>query len=56
MEAVGLAPGHQGWDPTNYGQALYEINPENNPNVYSGYVYMDAGTEFKFADGSWDVN
>ena len=47
---------HQGWDPTNYDQALYEQDPENNPNVFSGYIYMDAGTEFKFADGSWDVN
>ena len=56
LKALAVPGGHQGWDPTNYGQALYEINPENNPNVYSGYVYMDAGTEFKFADGSWDVN
>ena len=56
LKALAVPGGHQGWDPTNYGQALYETNPENNPNVYSGYVYMDAGTEFKFADGSWDVN
>lgn len=47
---------HQGWAPDNYGQALYETDTKNNPNVFFGYVYMDAGTEFKFADGSWDVN
>lgn len=44
---------HQGWDPANYTQALYAINGDN---VYEGYIYMTAGTEFKFADGSWDVN
>lgn len=47
---------HQGWAPDNYGQALYETDAKNYPNVYYGYIYMDAGTEFKFADGSWDVN
>lgn len=46
---------HQGWDPANYAQALYATNSKK-PNVYTGYIYMDAGTEFKFADGSWDVN
>lgn len=44
---------HQGWDPANYTQALYAINGDK---VYEGYIYMTAGTEFKFADGSWDVN
>ena len=57
-ELKGLAvPGsHQGWNPGDYGQGLFEVDPENNPGVYSGYVYMAAGTAFKFADGSWDVN
>lgn len=44
---------HQGWDPANYTQALYAIS---GGNVYEGYIYMAAGSEFKFADGSWDVN
>ena len=58
MEYRKLAvPGsHQGWSPDNYGQALYETDTKNHPNVFYGYIYMDAGTEFKFADGSWDVN
>jgi hypothetical protein len=58
MEYRKLAvPGsHQGWAPDNYGQALYETDAKNHPNVFVGYVYMGAGTEFKFADGSWDVN
>ncbi len=58
MEYRKLAvPGsHQGWSPDNYGQALYETDAKNHPNVFVGYIYMDAGSEFKFADGSWDVN
>ena len=44
---------HQGWDPANYTQALYAIE---GGSVYEGYIYMSAGTEFKFADGSWDIN
>ena len=44
---------HQNWDPANYAQALYAIG---GGSVYEGYVYMAAGSEFKFADGSWDVN
>lgn len=46
---------HQGWSPDNYTQALYATDSKK-PNEYTGYIYMDAGTEFKFADGSWDVN
>ena len=42
---------HQGWKPLDYGQALYETNPRQQPNVYVGYIYFDGGTEFKFADG-----
>jgi hypothetical protein len=57
LRALAVPGSHQGWDPANYGQALYETDPENKPNVFTGYVYMDAGTEFKFTDGgSWDVN
>jgi len=56
LKALAVPGGHQGWNPADYGQALYETDPENNPNVFSGYVYMAAGSEFKFADGSWDVN
>lgn len=44
---------HQGWDPANYTQALYAIG---GGSVYEGYIYMPANSEFKFADGSWDVN
>ncbi len=46
---------HQGWDPTDYTQALYATD-SSKPKVYEGYIYMEAGNEFKFADGSWDVN
>lgn len=46
---------HQGWDPTNYTQALYATD-SSKPEVYEGYIYLEAGNEFKFADGSWDVN
>ena len=55
---------HQGWDPLNYDQALYATD-SNNPNVYTGYVYMAAGTEWKIADGEkgqaesndkWSIN
>ena len=56
LKALAVPGSHQGWNPAGYDQALYEKDPENHPNVYSGYVCMDAGTEFKFADGSWDVN
>lgn len=56
LRALAVPGGHQGWDPAKYTQALYETDPENNPNVFSGYIYMDAGTEFKFANGSWDEN
>ena len=56
LKALAVPGGHQGWNPADYGQALYETDPENNPNVYSGYIYMTAGTEFKFANGSWDEN
>ena len=56
LKALAVPGSHQGWDPASYTQALYETDPENKPNVYSGYVCMDAGTEFKFANGSWDEN
>lgn len=56
LRALAVPGGHQGWNPAKYTQALYETNPDNNPNVFSGYIFMEAGTEFKFADGSWDAN
>lgn len=56
LKALAVPGSYQGWNPAGYDQALYEKDPENHPNVYSGYVCMDANTEFKFADGSWDVN
>ena len=56
LKALAVPGSYQGWNPAGYDQALYEKDPENHPNVYSGYICMDAGTEFKFADGSWDVN
>lgn len=46
---------HQGWNPADYTQALYATD-SSKPQVYEGYIYMSAGSEFKFADGSWDVN
>jgi hypothetical protein len=56
LKALAVPGSYQGWNPAGYDQALYEKDPENNPNVFSGYICMDANTEFKFADGSWDVN
>ena len=56
LKALAVPGSYQGWNPAGYDQALYEKDPDNNPNVFSGYICMDAGTEFKFADGSWDVN
>ena len=56
MKALSVPGSHQGWDPANYDQALYEQDPENNPNVFTGYVYLDAGTQFKFTTGSWAEN
>jgi len=44
---------YQGWDPTNYTQALYS---KKGDGVYEGYIYFSTASEFKFADGSWDVN
>ena len=55
-KALSVPGSHQGWDPTNYDQAIYETDPENNPNVFTGYVYLDAGTQFKFTTGSWAEN
>jgi hypothetical protein len=46
---------YQGWNPADYTQALYATD-SSKPQVYEGYIYMSAGSEFKFADGSWDVN
>ena len=52
---MAVPGGHQGWKPANYTQALYATD-SSKPKVYEGYIYMEAGNEFKFADGSWDVN
>lgn len=52
---IAVPGGHNGWNPGEYTQALYATNI-SNPNVYEGYIFMEAGNEFKFADGSWDVN
>jgi len=52
---IAVPGSHQGWDPTNYSQALYATDT-SKPQVYEGYIYLGAGDEFKFADGSWDVN
>ena len=52
---IAVPGGHNGWNPAEYTQALYATDT-SKPNVYEGYIYMAAGNEFKFADGSWDVN
>ena len=54
-QKMAVPGAHQGWDPTNYTQALYATD-SSKPEVYEGYIYLEAGNEFKFADGSWDVN
>ncbi len=41
------------WDPANSAQ-LASVNSDGN---YEGYIWVEAGKEFKFTDGpSWDVN
>ena len=46
--------GYQGWDPANEETVIKSINSDG---MYESYVYMEAGTEFKFTDGpGWDVN
>lgn len=41
------------WDPANSTQ-LASVNSDGN---YEGYIYVEAGKEFKFTDGpGWDVN
>jgi hypothetical protein len=41
------------WDPANSTQ-LASVNSDGN---YEGYIWVEAGKEFKFTDGpSWDVN
>lgn len=52
---IAVPGSHQGWAPDNYSQALYATDT-SKPQVYEGYIYLGAGDEFKFADGSWDVN
>ena len=45
---------YQGWDPAKTTTVLASVN---NDERYEGYLYFgDAGTQFKFAKGSWDVN
>lgn len=54
-QKMAVPGGHNGWNPDEYSQALYATDTKH-PNVYEGYIYMAAGNEFKFADGSWDTN
>lgn len=44
------ASGYGGdWTPLDAGTLV----SENNDGVYSGYVYFEAGAEFKFTEGDW---
>lgn len=52
-KSLSVPGAYQGWDPTNYSQALYS---KKGDGVYEGYIYFSDASEFKFADGSWDVN
>lgn len=41
------------WDPANSTQ----LASVNSDGTYEGYIYVEAGKQFKFTDGpSWDVN
>lgn len=51
---MSVPGGHNGWNVTDYTQALYATNT-STPNVYEGYIYMGAGNEFKVTLGSWDA-
>jgi len=45
---------YQGWNPADPNTVLASVNSDNK---YEGYLYFkDAGTQFKFALGSWDTN
>ncbi|RMD69039.1 MAG: RagB/SusD family nutrient uptake outer membrane protein, partial [Bacteroidetes bacterium] len=45
---------YQGWDPANPNTVL---TSPNGDGVYEGYMWFDAGTEFKFTQmPNWDVN
>lgn len=52
---VLYVPGaYQGWDPANTETVMRSVNSDGN---YESYLYLEAGTEFKFTDGpAWDVN
>jgi hypothetical protein len=52
---VLYVPGaHQGWDPANEETVIASVNSDDN---YEGYLWFDAGTEFKFTTGpNWDNN
>ncbi len=46
--------GYQGWDPANTNTIL---TSPNSDNIYEGYLWLDAGTEFKFTETpDWSVN
>ncbi len=53
--AILNVPGsYQGWDPANDQTVVY--SPEQD-DIYEGYLFFEEPeTEYKFAQGSWDVN
>ena len=51
---LGVPGSYQGWNPGDSTTAVYSLRSDKK---YEGYLYFDAGTEFKFTDGpSWDTN
>ncbi|WP_303311091.1 SusE domain-containing protein [Hymenobacter sp. BT730] len=51
--SIQVPGGYQGWSPAT---APFLASPNSN-DVYEGYIYMDAASEFKYTVGrSWDVN
>lgn len=51
---VIYVPGsHQGWDPAT----APTLGSVNSDNIYDGYIWFDAGIEYKFTqEPNWDVN
>lgn len=51
---LSVPGGYQGWDPAS---TTHIVASPANDGIYEGYFWLDANTEFKFAQGgTWDVN
>ena len=50
---LNVPGGYQGWDPALSSTVIASPNSDSK---YEGYFYLEANTEFKFAQGGWDLN